>query len=129
LLYPSPCNKNGDGFGDETEQNPAGRSVFGDPFCYYLSDTIFRAAIRGSEVDLKEVADEVANNIGADADELPLTIQVPVDVATTVCGVAADVLQQHAAGGVACIARTTSRALKQIVQRQVKGMRPQQRIR
>jgi hypothetical protein len=56
-----------------------------------------------------------------DVSQIPVTVQVPVGVAANVCGVAANVLGQQAAGGSGtCTATTTSTALDQVVQQQIK---------
>ena len=56
-----------------------------------------------------------------------MTVQVPVGVAATVCGVNANVLaQQKNAGDAACEATSSSQALTQIVQRQIDGGTTQQ---
>jgi hypothetical protein len=73
-------------------------------------------------VDIKNVADNIARNIKADVSQIPLSIQVPVDVAATVCGVAAQVLGPQAASGSAqCAATSTSAALDRLVQDKVKS--------
>lgn len=56
-----------------------------------------------------------------DVSRIPVTVQVPVAVAAIVCGVAANVLGAQAAGASSCTAQTTSDALNQIVQTQLKG--------
>ena len=73
-------------------------------------------------VNVSNVANNIAKNISVDVSQIPVTVQVPVGVAATVCGVAANVLGQQAASGNAqCTANTTSTALDQTVQRQIKG--------
>ena len=72
-------------------------------------------------VDVKNVANNIAQNLEVDVSQIPVTVQVPVGVAANVCGVAANVLGQQAAGGAGnCTATTTSTALEQIVQKQIK---------
>jgi hypothetical protein len=68
-------------------------------------------------IDIKAVADQIAQNIGADASLLPLTVQAPVNIAAEVCGVPMTVLgmQGSSSGAVGCAATTTSRALEKIV--------------
>jgi hypothetical protein len=53
--------------------------------------------------------------------QIPITVQAPIGVAANVCNVAANVLAADVnQGGTAdCDATTTSRALTQIVQRQI----------
>lgn len=73
-------------------------------------------------VDIHNVANNIAKNINVDVSQIPVTVQAPVSVAATVCGVAAAVLSQQAASGNAsCTATSTSAALDQIVQTQLKG--------
>jgi hypothetical protein len=69
-------------------------------------------------VDIKAVVDRIGQNIGAEASELPLTVQAPVHVAAKVCGVPENVLgaQGSSSGAVGCAATTTSRELEKIVQ-------------
>jgi len=54
--------------------------------------------------------------------QIPVTVQAPIGVAATVCGVAANVLGSQApSGNASCTATSTNTALNQIVQRQLKG--------
>ena len=71
-------------------------------------------------VDIRNVANNLAQNLKVDVNRIPVTVQVPVAVAANVCGVAANVLGTQAAGGSSCTATTTSDALNQIVQNQLK---------
>ncbi len=73
-------------------------------------------------VDTSNVADNIAKSINVDASQIPVTVQVPVGIAATVCGVSANVLGTQAASGNAqCEAKSTSPALNETVQRQLKG--------
>jgi hypothetical protein len=73
------------------------------------------------DVDIKNMANNIAQNLKVDATQIPLTVLVPVDVAANVCGVAANVLgQQVASGAATCTATSTSTALNEAVQKQVK---------
>ena len=73
-------------------------------------------------VDISNVANNIAKNIGVDVSQIPVTVQAPVSVAATVCNVAADVLGgQVASGSGSCTAKSTSSALDQIVLEQIKG--------
>jgi hypothetical protein len=73
-------------------------------------------------VDIKNVANNIAKNINVDVSQIPLTVQVPIGVAANVCGIAANVLgSQGGSGSGGCAATTTSTALDQIVQQQVKS--------
>ena len=73
-------------------------------------------------VDVHNVANNIAKNINVDVSQIPVTVQAPIGVAATVCGVAANVLGQQApSGNGSCTATSTSTALDQIVLRQIKG--------
>jgi hypothetical protein len=50
---------------------------------------------------------------------VPVTVQVPVGVAATVCGVDAAVLAKQKAGGATCSATSGSRALAQSINKQL----------
>jgi hypothetical protein len=50
---------------------------------------------------------------------VPVTVQVPVGVAATVCGVVAAVLAKQKAGGATCSATSGSRALAQSINKQL----------
>jgi hypothetical protein len=72
-------------------------------------------------VEVSNVANDIARNVNVDVSQIPVTVQVPIGVAATVCGVAANVLGQQAADGNAtCAATTTNDALNNIVQQQLK---------
>jgi hypothetical protein len=72
-------------------------------------------------VDVHNVANDIARNLSIDVSQVPVTVQAPIGVAATVCGVAANVLgQQRGSGGANCTASSTNTALNQIVQRQLK---------
>ncbi len=72
-------------------------------------------------VDVSSVASTVAKNLNVDAAKIPSTIQVPVALAATVCGVPANVLTQQGGTGVAgaCQAKSTSSELDQLIQKGV----------
>lgn len=72
-------------------------------------------------VSLNNVANNIAQNLSVDVSQIPVSVQAPIGVAATVCGIDANVLARQAQGGTAnCAASTTSTALNQIVQRQIK---------
>jgi hypothetical protein len=72
-------------------------------------------------VSVNNVANDIARNINVDVSQIPVTVQVPIGVAATVCGVAANVLGTQAASGNAqCTATSTSTALNNLVQSQLK---------
>ena len=75
-------------------------------------------------VNLEVVRNEIAKDINVNVSQIPVTVQVPIDVAATVCNVQASVLATAAKQGKAdCKAQSTSTALNQIVQRQVSAQR------
>ncbi|HYD97224.1 MAG TPA: hypothetical protein VEC01_18005 [Noviherbaspirillum sp.] len=76
-------------------------------------------------VDIKTVATDIAKNIGVQASLIPLTVQVPVSVASGVCGIPETVLGAQGgapgeAAGVSCEATTTSPQLEQFVRTKVR---------
>jgi hypothetical protein len=72
-------------------------------------------------VEVSNVANDIARNLSVDVSQIPVTVQVPVGVAATVCGVAANVLgTQLPSGNASCSATSTNTALNQIVQRQLR---------
>jgi len=72
-------------------------------------------------VELKNVANDIAKNLSVDVSQIPVSVQVPIDLAATVCGVAVNVLgTQAASGNASCAATSTSTALNETVQRQLK---------
>ena len=69
-------------------------------------------------VNVSNVANNLARNLSVDVSNIPVTVQVPIGVAATVCDVNANVLaKQMKDGGAKCDAQNTSTALNQIVQR------------
>lgn len=73
-------------------------------------------------VDIRNVANNIAKNINVDVSQIPVTVQAPIDVAANVCGVSANILGQQGGSGTAgCTAQSTSAALNDIVQQQLKG--------
>jgi hypothetical protein len=75
-------------------------------------------------VDVSNVANNIARNINVDVSQVPVTVQVPIGIAANVCGVAANVLgSQRGAGGANCTATSTSNALDNLVQNQLKKNR------
>jgi hypothetical protein len=72
-------------------------------------------------VDISNVANNIAKNLSVNVSQIPVSVQVPVDIAANVCGVAANVLgTQAASGSGSCTAKTTTAALDQVVQSQIK---------
>lgn len=74
-------------------------------------------------VDVSNVANNIARNINVDVSQIPVTVQVPIGIAANVCGVNANVLAQQGAGAAQCTATSTSNALDNLVQRQLKSNR------
>jgi hypothetical protein len=73
-------------------------------------------------VNVSNVANNIARNISVDVSQIPVTVQAPIGIAATVCGVGANVLgQQRDSGQASCTATSTSSALDNLVQRQLKG--------
>ncbi len=72
-------------------------------------------------VNVSNVANNIAKNINVDVSQIPVTVQAPIGIAANVCGVNANVLAQQGAGLASCTATTTSTALNQIVLRQIKA--------
>lgn len=88
-----------------------------------LTLTLYAAHAQQSglvNVDISNVANNIAQHLQVDVSQIPLTVQAPVGVAANVCGVNANVLAQQGAGLANCTATTTSTALNQIVQRQIR---------
>ncbi len=72
-------------------------------------------------VDLKLVANRIAENLKLDVSQIPLSIQAPVPVAANVCSVEQMLMARRAEGGGAgCTADHTTSALDAIVEAQMK---------
>lgn len=88
--------------------------LFGSPFALAQQSGLV-------DVDIKNVVNDIAQNLKLDVSQIPLTVMVPANVAAGVCGVPANVLSQQVARGAAtCTATGTSAALNETVQKQVK---------
>ena len=72
-------------------------------------------------VNISNVANDIAKDLDVNVSNVPVTVQVPVAVAATVCNVDVIVLSRQGPGGQTpqCTARSTSDALNQIVQGQL----------
>ncbi|HEY0061464.1 MAG TPA: hypothetical protein VGC21_05045 [Telluria sp.] len=72
-------------------------------------------------VDISGVASAVAKNINVDPAKIPTTIQVPVAIAASACGVDASTLTQQGGSGApgACQAKASSPALEQLIAKEV----------
>jgi len=73
------------------------------------------------KVDLGTVAETLAKNINVEVAKIPATLQLPVGIAATTCGVPAAKLAPSAGGDMAsCLATTSSPALEQFVEGHLK---------
>ena len=71
-------------------------------------------------VNLQNVLNQLSVSRNVNRDSIPVTAQVPVDVAASVCGVSVSVLAASVASGHGtCTAVNTSPALAQVVQQQL----------
>ena len=71
-------------------------------------------------VNLQNVLNNLSVSLQVNRNNIPVTAQVPIAVAASVCGVSVDVLAASAANGPAsCTATTTSPQLTQAVQQQI----------
>lgn len=71
-------------------------------------------------VNLQNVLNNLSVSLKVNRDNIPVTAQVPINVAATVCGVSVDALSAAIANGQAgCTATTTTPALTQAVQQQI----------
>lgn len=78
-------------------------------------------------VDISDVKAEIAKNINVDVSQIPVNVQVPLDVAANVCGVdVAALTSQVQQGNASCKAKSTNSALNSAVQDQVKGSKKSQ---
>ena len=73
------------------------------------------------KVDLGTVANAVAKNINVEVDKIPATVQLPVGVAASACGVPAAKLAPAGSDMASCQATTTSVALEQFLEKQLKA--------
>lgn len=71
-------------------------------------------------VNLENVLNNLSVELNVNRNNIPVTAQVPIDVAATVCGVSVSALAASVANGQAsCTATTTSAQLTQLVQQQI----------
>ena len=71
-------------------------------------------------VNLQNVLNDLSVSLQVNRDNIPVTAQVPINVAASVCGVSVDALAAAIANGQAgCSASTTTPALTQAVQQQI----------
>jgi hypothetical protein len=71
-------------------------------------------------VNLQNVLNNLSVSLQVNRNSIPVTAQVPIDVAAAVCGVSVDALAASIASGKgSCTATTTTPQLNQIVQQQI----------
>jgi len=71
-------------------------------------------------VNLQNVLNNLSVSLKVNRDSIPVTAQVPIDVAASVCGVSVDALAASVASdNASCTATTTSPQLVQVVQQQI----------
>lgn len=71
-------------------------------------------------VNLQNVLNNLSVSLKVNRDNIPVTAQVPINVAASVCGVSVSALAASAANGTAtCTATTTTPQLTQAVQQQI----------
>jgi hypothetical protein len=71
-------------------------------------------------VNLQNVLNNLSVELNVNRNNIPVTAQVPIDVAASVCGVSVSALAASIASGQAgCTATTTSAQLTQAVQQQI----------
>ena len=72
-------------------------------------------------VDVSNVNVDIAKDINVDVSQIPVTVQAPIAVAANVCNISANVLAAdlNQDGVASCDASSTSRALNQIVAREI----------
>ena len=71
-------------------------------------------------VNLQNVLNNLSVSLNVNRDNIPVTAQVPIDVAASVCGVSVTALAASVASGTAsCTATTTTPQLTQAVQQQI----------
>jgi len=76
--------------------------------------------IKWVDVNVSNVASELAKNLKVEIGKIPTTVQVPVKIAATVCGVEEKVLATAENGDKAqCTAKSATRALNEIVQTKI----------
>lgn len=68
-------------------------------------------------VDIKPIAQSLAENIRTEPSSIPLTVKAPAAVAADVCGISATELRRVAEekGTAGCVATTSTRALEELV--------------
>jgi hypothetical protein len=73
-------------------------------------------------VDVSGVREQIAKSINVPAERIPVSVQVPAEVAADVCKLSLKTLTaQEATGGANCAAKSTSSALNAAVQQRLKS--------
>jgi len=76
--------------------------------------------IKWVDVNVSNVAGELAKNLKVEIGKIPTTVQVPVRIAATVCRVEENALATASNGSrPQCTAKSTTRALNEIVQTKI----------
>jgi hypothetical protein len=76
--------------------------------------------IKWVDVNVSNVANDLAKTLKVEVGKIPATVQVPVKIAASVCGVAENSLEKAGNGGnPQCTAKSSSRALSEFVQKQI----------
>ncbi len=77
-------------------------------------------SIKWVDVNVSNVANDLAKNLKGDVGKIPATVQAPVKIAATVCGVEEDVVSKAVtAENARCTAKSTTRALYEFVQTKI----------
>jgi hypothetical protein len=77
-------------------------------------------SIKWVDVNVANVASELAKTLKVDVGKIPATVQVPVKIAATVCGVEENILAKGVtAGSAQCTAKSSTRALSEFVQTKI----------
>jgi hypothetical protein len=85
---------------------------------YSLPSSAQQAGLVNVDLRNARILNNIANHLNVNVSNIPITVQVPIDVAANVCAVSVDILSQSAANrGANCYAQTTSHALVQQVQK------------
>ncbi|MDB5474987.1 MAG: hypothetical protein JWP49_498, partial [Phenylobacterium sp.] len=70
-------------------------------------------------VDLRNVLNNLAVKLNIDRANVPVTAQLPIQLAANVCGVSVNVLSVSTGGQANCVAKTAPQELTQAVQQQM----------
>ena len=100
--------------------NSAGEVTAGSPSGNTGGDGSGTSAPTLVNVNLQNVLNDLSVSLNVARNNIPVTAQVPIDVAASVCGVSVSALAASAANGMAtCTATTASAQLTQAVQQQI----------